>query len=223
MCLEDQLIVERAFDDESLVNLPSKYDLRDYGLVTPIKDQGGSGSCWAFSTLAALESYLLKYENISYDFSENNMKNLMGIYGLNGTDWADGGNYYMALAYLLRWSGPVNETQDPFDDTSTSSKSNLNLTKYVQDVLYIPVRLNYLDINQIKAALMKYGALYTSMHADNSFQYNPDYYYDIISVSNHAVTLIGWDDNYSADNFIVKPPGDGAFIIKNSWGDDHVL
>ena len=221
MCLEDQLIVERAFDDESLVNLPSKYDLRDYGLVTPIKDQGGSGSCWAFSTLGALESYLLKYENISYDFSENNMKNLMGIYGLNGTDWADGGNYYMALAYLLRWSGPVNETQDPFDDTSTSSKSNLNLTKYVQDVLYIPVRLNYLDINQIKAALMKYGALYTSMHADNSFQYNPDYYYDIISVSNHAVTLIGWDDNYSADNFIVKPPGDGAFIIKNSWGDDH--
>ena len=220
MCLENQLIIERAFDDELLIDLPSKYDLRDYGWVTPVKDQGGSGSCWAFSTLAAVESYLLKYENKSYDFSENNMKNLMGYYGLNGTDWPDGGNHYMSLAYLLRWSGPVNESQDPFDDSSHSSYSNLNPTKHVQDVLYIPVRLNYLDINQIKAALMTYGALYTTIHADDSFQFAPDYYLDVITQSNHAITLIGWDDDYSADNFEVKPPGDGAFIIKNSWGTD---
>ena len=86
MCLEDQIIISKAFDDTLLVDLPSSYDLRDYGLVTPVRDQGGSGSCWAFSTIAALESYLLKNENISYDLSENNMKNLMGIYGLNGTD-----------------------------------------------------------------------------------------------------------------------------------------
>ena len=221
MCLEDQLILEKPFSEDQLADLPSKYDLRDYGLVTTIKDQGGSGSCWAFTTLAALESYLLKYENVSYDFSENNMKNLMGYYGLNGTDWSDGGNHFMSLAYLLRWSGPIDEALDPFDDTSHSSKSNLNLSKHVQDILYIPVRLNYLDIDQIKAALMTYGALYTTIHADDSFQYNPDYYLDVISVSNHAVTIIGWDDNYSADNFAVRPPGDGAFLIKNSWGTDY--
>ncbi|WP_458405919.1 lectin like domain-containing protein [Methanobrevibacter sp.] len=221
MCLEDQLILEKPFSEDDLRDLPSKYDLRDYGWVTSVKDQGGSGSCWAFTTIAAMESYLLKYENVSYDFSENNMKNLMGYYGLNGTDWPDGGNYYMALAYLLRWSGPIDEALDPFDDTSHSSKSNLNLSKHVQDVLFVPVRLNYLDIDQIKAALMKYGALYTSINADSSFQYNPDYYLDIISISNHAITIIGWDDNYSADNFAVRPPGDGAFIIKNSWGTDH--
>ena len=221
MCLEDQLILEKPFGDDVLANLPSKYDLRDYGLVTSIKDQRSSGSCWAFSTLAAMESYLLKYENISYDFSENNMKNLMGYYGLNGTDWSDGGNHFMSLAYLLRWSGPIDEALDPFDDASHSSKSNLNLTKHVQDVLYIPVRLNYLDIGQIKAALMTYGALYTTICSDDSFQYNPDYYLDIISISNHAVTIVGWDDDYSADNFAVRPPGDGAFIIKNSWGTNY--
>ena len=217
-CLEDQIIVSKAFDDELLVDLPSAYDLRDYGLVTPVRDQGGSGSCWAFTTIAALESYLLKYENISYDLSENNMKNLMGIYGLNGTDWSDGGNYYMSLAYLLRWSGPVDENDDPFSDWSTSSPTKLNLTKHVQDVLLIPIRLSYKDLNQIKYALMTYGALYTSMQADNSLQYEPDYYHDIIDVSNHAVTLIGWDDNYKKENFAITPPGDGAFIIKNSWG-----
>ena len=222
MCLEDQLILERPFSDDLLLDLPSKYDFRDYGLVNPlVKDQAGAGACWAFSTLEALESYLLKYENASYDFSENNMKNLMGYYGLNGTDWSDGGNHYMSLAYLLRWSGPVNETQDPYNDSDHSSKSNLNLTKHVQDVLYIPVRLNYMDLNQVKYALMTYGALYTTMHADDSFRYTIDYYRDVISVSNHAVTLVGWDDNYSADNFAVRPPGDGAFIIKNSWGKDN--
>ena len=221
LCLEDQLIVAKAFDDELLFDLPSSYDLRDLNLVTPVKDQGGSGSCWAFSTLAAIESYLLKTEGIAYDFSENHMKNLMGYYGLNGTDWADGGNHYMSLAYLLRWSGPVDERLDPFDDSSHSSVANLNISKKVQDVLYIPVRLNYLDTNQIKKALMTYGALYTTINADNTFQYNPDYYLDVISVSNHAITLVGWDDNYSANNFAVKPPGDGAFIIKNSWNTDY--
>ena len=221
ICLEDQIIVSKAFDEDLLVDLPSAYDLRDDGLVTPIRDQGGSGSCWAFSTIAAIESYLLKYENISYDFSENNMKNLMGIYGLNGTDWADGGNYYMSLAYLLRWSGPVNEIDDPFSDWDTSSPTKLNLTKHIQDVLFIPVRLSYRDLDQIKYAILTYGALYTTMQADDSFQYEPDYYHDIIENANHAVTLVGWDDNYSADNFAVRPPGDGAFIIKNSWGTDH--
>ena len=220
-CLEDQIIVSKAFDDELLTDLPSAYDLRDYGLVTPIRNQGGSGSCWAFTTIAALESYLLKYENISYDLSENNMKNLMGLYGLNGTDWKDGGNYYMSLAYLLRWSGPVEESDDPFSDWDTSSPTKLNLTKHVQDVLLIPVRLSYKDLDQIKYAIMTYGALYTSMQADDSFQYEPDYYHDVIDTSNHAVTLIGWDDNYKKENFAITPPGDGAFIIKNSWGTDH--
>ena len=220
-CLEDQIIVGKAFDDDLLVNLPSSYDLRDEGLITPVKDQRGSGSCWAFTTIAAIESYLLKYENISYDLSENNMKNLMGVYGLEGTDWSDGGNYYMALAYLLRWSGPINETDDPFSDISHSSPTKLKPVKHIQDALFVPVRLNYKDLNQIKYAIMSYGALYVSMQADDSFKWEPDYYHDIIDTSNHAVTLIGWDDNYSADNFALRPPGNGAFIIKNSWGTDH--
>jgi C1A family cysteine protease len=220
-CLEDQIIVAKAFDDELLVNLPSSYNLKDEGLITPIRDQGSSGSCWAFTTIAAIESYLLKYENISYDLSENNMKNLMGVYGLDGTDWADGGNHYMSIAYLLRWSGPVSEIDDPFSDTTHSSPTKLNPVKHIQDILFIPVRLNYNDLDQIKYAIMTYGALYTTMQADDSFQWEPDYYHDIIDVSNHAVTLIGWDDNYPAENFAVKPPGNGAFIIKNSWGTDH--
>ena len=36
--------------------------------------------------------------------------------------------------------------------------------------------------------------------------------------ANHAICVVGWDDNYSKDNFNSKPAGDGAFLIKNSWG-----
>lgn len=222
MCLEDQSIVSRPFDGELLIDLPSRYDLREEGLVTPVKDQGSSGSCWAFATLAAVESYLLKYENASYDFSENNLKNLMNYYALNGTDWDDGGNHFMGLAYLLRWSGPVDEALDPFDDYSTRSSYTLNISKHVQDAVLIPLRLGFKDNSQIKYALMTYGALYTSIYSSSYMTYHTNYYTERPAFSNHAITLIGWDDNYSASNFGTnRPPGDGAFIIKNSWGDDY--
>ena len=77
--------------------LPDKYDLRDYDLTTIAKNQGSSGSCWAFATIGALESYLLKYWNESFDLSENNMKNIMKKYGINGSEWdpnKDGGKTF---------------------------------------------------------------------------------------------------------------------------------
>ena len=219
MNMEDQIIVSQAFSDEELMDLPSKYDLRDYGWVTSARNQGSSGACWAFATLSALESYLLKYENVSYDLSENNMKNVMSVYGENGTDWTEGGNYQMALAYLLRWSGPALESQDYYSASSFYPEYIKDISIHVQDVMFIPLRLSYLDNNQIKAAILKYGALYTSIYGENMA--NP-FYNSIPTIPNHAVAIVGWDDNYSASNFRgTKPQGDGAFIIKNSWGNDY--
>ena len=219
MVLEDQIIVSQAFTDEELADLPSKYDLREHKWVTGAKDQGYSGSCWAFAVYGALESYLLKNENITYDFSENNMKNVMGSYGINGTDWTDGGNYQMALAYLLRWSGPVTESQDYYGAYSIIPNYIDEITKHVQGVMYVPLRLSYLDNSQIKAAILRYGALYTSIFGEDLG--NP-HYNSLSNIPNHAVCIVGWDDNYSASNFRgIKPPGDGAFIIKNSWGNDY--
>ena len=55
-------------------DLPSSYDLRDYHMVTPVKSQGSNGNCWAFSSLASLESCILKATGATYDLSEENMK-----------------------------------------------------------------------------------------------------------------------------------------------------
>lgn len=56
--------------------LPSRFDARDWGWVTPLKDQGDANSCWAFSNIGALETALLKSTGITYNLSENNLKNI---------------------------------------------------------------------------------------------------------------------------------------------------
>lgn len=220
MCLEDQLITSSAFDDDVLVNLPSKYDLRDENLITSVKSQGSSGACWAFTSYAALESFLLKYENITYDFSENNMKNVMNSYGVNGTDWSDGGNYQMALAYLLRWDGPISENDDAFGSYSIIPNYDVDAIKHVQGAVFVPLRMGYQDNDQIKYAIMKYGAVYTSIYGTSLTK---NVYHPTALIPNHAVAIVGWDDNYPANRFTGtnKPPGNGAFIIKNSWGTSY--
>lgn len=216
LCLEDQLIISDSTDLNLIGILPSSYDLRAEGLVTSVKDQSPGGDCWAFAIYAALESYLLKNENISYDFSENNMKNSMYSHGIYGTEWDSGGNHILAFAYLLRGSGPVDESLDPFDAYSTSSREDLEISKYITGFKYIPLRLNALDNDQIKYAILQYGAVYTSIYSRIFNGYNG--YSNVSHINNHAVAIVGWDDDYSATNFVNAPPGDGAWIIKNSWG-----
>ena len=94
-------------------DLPAVYDLRKEGKITAAGNQGQSGCCWAFSSLASLESYLLGTEGVSYDFSENNMKNLASENYPDGFDLTpdEGGNAFISAAYLSRWTGPVNESR----------------------------------------------------------------------------------------------------------------
>jgi len=203
--------------------LPEAYDLRTEGWVTPIKSQGQSGSCWAFSSLASLESYILRTEGESRDFSENNMKNLVTKYYSDGFDLIadNGGNSFIAMAYLTRWSGPVNESADPFNETSIYSPADLPVQKHVQKVVVLPVRNNSLDNELIKRALIDYGAVFSTM-CWNQVDYqdkNYSYIYTGSSSANHAITIVGWNDSFDRNRFNQVPAGNGAFIVKNSWGE----
>src|SRR5665647_1090069 len=93
----------------TLVGYPPTYDLRVQNKLTSVKDQLSCGACWAFGAYASLESYLRPGEILN--FSENNMKN---THGFDPAPCA-GGNQFFSTAYLARWSGPVNEVDDPYN------------------------------------------------------------------------------------------------------------
>lgn len=213
--------------------LPSRYDYRDHGWVTPIKEQL-SNDCWAFASIAALESYLLKNYGESYnfsydlDFSEKHLRNVMSSKGKQGTDYKiiEGNNLLAPLAYFIRWSGPINENEDSYS-TNPTSIENLTPVKHVQGIKILPKK-NYYTLNEIKNSVYQYGAVVTNIfwnfsyiNSEKSSFYNPNFNETVNPKISfwHAVTIIGWDDNYSKYNFINQPKGDGAFIVKNSHGN----
>ncbi len=148
---------------QALAALPSSYDLRSLGRVTPVRDQGPCGSCWSFGAMASLESGLLTGE--TRDFSENNLKNN------HGYDWGpcDGGNIFLSTGYLMRWSGPVNETDDPYQANTNPSPTGLTVQKHSQNIIHLPPRSSSTDNNVIKNALVTYGAVTVAYHHDNAY------------------------------------------------------
>ena len=84
-------------------------------------------------------------------------------------------------------------------------------------------------MEDVKQAVMDYGAVGISYYAytysgfaSNQY-YNADtagYYCYDEQTTNHAVTVVGWDDDYPAQNFPTAPEGNGAWIVRNSWGSD---
>ncbi len=211
---------KRIFPGTRLLRLPSSYDLRKEGRLTPVKDQGPAGTCWSFATYGSLESCLLPEQE--YDFSENNMVNLLSKDCPAGYDrslW-DGGNQFMSTAYLTRWDGPVLEEEDPYKPFAEGHCIKYPPLKHLQNVIFIPERKDAMDNQNLKEAMNRYGAVFSAMYYDEEY-YNPgksSYYFPGNSFSNHAICLVGWDDEYKRQNFNKEPPGDGAFIARNSWG-----
>ena len=215
-------VIITNLNNTPITTIPSSYDLRKLNQVTSVKSQSGGGNCWSFATMGALESCILKATGISYDLSENNMKNIMALFSQSA--WCIspnlGGYDEMPITYLINWYGPTDENNDPYIPEIIVSPQINNLIQ-INNVYGIPSRTNYTDNNEYKKAIMKYGAVYTDIYwlgsnVDNT--HNSYYCHEKPEYTNHAVCIVGWDDNYDKNNFITPAPGNGAFIIKNSWG-----
>ncbi len=239
--------------------LPSSYSLVDNSLTTSIKDQGYSGSCWAFSAIKAMESnsILKGINSTSVDLSESHLawftynrskKNSDPLYNdgmyLTPASIADaynsGGNAMLAIFTLARWSGAELESNAPFSADSVaalgrmakSMKSKENLRYHSSLHLQNAECYDNASRDEIKKALMTKGALNMSMYYDESgLESNSDTahsYYQTSFISkesaqrnsNHCVTIVGWDDNYSRHNFKHTPKTNGAWLIANSYGTE---
>lgn len=159
-----------------------------------------------------------------------------------------GGNYIMATAYLSNWEGPLLETQDPYPEYTITGVSESGYqfdpseeeTKIVtdespvyhlQNAIWLPDRADPLDNDHIKSAIYTYGgvdAYYMDASAFRNEETASIYVPELsdeesakYGAGGHCITLVGWDDNYPKENFgPVTPPGDGAFLFKNSWGEE---
>ncbi|MDO5811380.1 MAG: C1 family peptidase, partial [Methanobrevibacter sp.] len=99
-----------------VTTLPSKFDLRDWGWVTPVRNQGAKGTCWTFGSSGAIESAILRFLGIEMDLSENNMEDLSVVYCMYGVKGVTEANSMSATAnYALSWFGVFNEEYDVYD------------------------------------------------------------------------------------------------------------
>lgn len=210
-----------GFSHSGTRGLPVSYDLRtvDGGAyLTPVKNQGLEGACWAFATYAAIESYWKKQGLSTYNLSEQNLATCHGF------DWtpAEGGNYNLSAAYLSRNSGPISESDDPYTlPANPTCVNGLTPVAYVAQFRELPgsESASFSEI-AVKEAIMDYGAIYTNMYYDDDYisGVNYTYFYNGSAGTNHGVAIVGWDDNKVVTGGIVAPTGPGAWIIKNSWG-----
>ncbi|WP_407432913.1 C1 family peptidase [Methanobrevibacter sp.] len=230
----DTIVVEKGLgivltnNTLNYTDLPEKFDLRDWGWVTPIKDQGAMGACWAFGTIAALESALLKAAGIETSLSENNLQNTMLRYSKYGVlDLYEGGREDDAIRYFTGWLGGFPSEYDEYDEYGKVSPlidSGKNI--HIHDVVIIPKFEDMLYADYVKECIIKYGAVAVSFGAytEDLSCYDPSYAtyyaYEDLHKDYHAVSIVGWDNNFPKENFSTTPPGDGAWICKNSWGDD---
>lgn len=222
--------------------LPAKYKTER---LTTVKDQNPYGTCWAFGSTVLAETSLLK-ENASLDISTLNLSELHLAYFTNNTvtdplggtegdsnvlndsslGFLDtGGNYMFSMQAYANWLGAADEEKAPYTQADTVLANGLDSKLAYDDSAHMTgayvVNINE-DRENAKRLLMEYGALginfcveYSSYDEEHNSYYNPE-----VEDSDHAVTVVGWDDTFSKENFPVEAPGDGAWLVRNSWGDD---
>jgi C1A family cysteine protease len=156
---------------------------------------------------------------------------------------AYGGTRYMAVNYLTRDAGIASWRMDPYYKTDMINKTTMadhvlpkrkwKITEgkpaqyYVKGIRYLPEPVppgsDPVYLLQVKYHVMTYGGVSCSIYWDDQFvksvagdEYS---YYDNTSGDNrnHAVTIMGWDDQYPVDKFATSPKGPGAFLVKNCW------
>lgn len=144
--------------------------------------------------------------------------------------WYDNGNNTAYTKFMLMdWVGTVSERDDQNTAYSILKEKKANAflddsyaikkdAAHVQDVDVI----NTSDGDVIKAKVLECGAVGISYHDDPQYyKYGSGYtsfYNDQQLSTNHAVTVVGWDDNFAKVNFKTQPSEDGAWLVRNSWG-----
>ena len=237
---------DTALENYQEDGLEAVYDPRSSHLMTPVRTQQYN-TCWAFSTLAAGEQSLVSKglaDASVLDLSEAHLAYFFyhpvtdplgntkgdGNYNLSLADYLSvGSNTIFSTFALAGWVGAADEKVAPVEDADGSNT-------YAEDLAYQDVAhlqnaywINFKDtdaVRVVKQMIKKYGAAAVNFYWNYRYynSTNNSYYFPLNSsqANNHSVTIVGWDDTWSKENFntAYQPAEDGAWIVKNSYGED---
>lgn len=246
--------IKEDTDDNVIAALPERFDLRDVIDIT-VGNQGGYGLCWDYASSTALETHL-KLRGIDYNPSELQIDFLSSNLMYGGRNLHDGGTFQY-FADMASSIGTISE--DAFSSLSIDpnawyggTSNNLDYFKLTKNdsPLYVTKTVDFPSIYKsegevsgkteeelkeyrdlVKAHIMTNGSLYTAVAGPWGFGV-PRYCENSGTgcYMNHAMAIIGWDDNYPKENFAKvdsngnriegTPKHDGAYIILNSWGKE---
>lgn len=212
----------------------SRYSAVDDKLVTSVKDQKSTNSCWAFTTNSLIETTALVEGLGSYDLSERQLE-----YGITRNAFTDkvkadglnrvldeGGNSFYSSSLYFRHEGPIYESTFPYvsphqkieSSAYPNSKAVLDIDTFSYEYFSTYSACTTNQIEAIKKRIVEYGSAGASMYFANGYLNGKYYYYSGSNAANHAVVIVGWDDNIAVSNFNNSPTTKGAWIVKNSWG-----
>ena len=211
---------------------PGTYNANEERFVTEVKNQRNTSLCWAFSLASNLETSLLTREQKYYDLSEeqlayfwaNRVNDPLGNtpndkITRTQSDYHGTGNGRVASFFLSTWSGMTTEEKVPFQSSAVTWPDSLayDTSAYMEDAIF-----SQYTVERTKQLLIEYNSVSAMIYMLDNY-----YYPDTASYScpqsglvNHAVTIVGWDDTYSKENFPSASGvnNDGAWIVKNSYG-----
>ena len=246
------LMDDVELENEALTasSIPATYNPKASGFtggykLPAVRNQNPYGTCWTFGSLASAEMSLARKYNVSKDLSELQLayftyhggKDPVGgtagdsvSYLSNASEnYLDrGGNYIYSTVSLMNWRGAADESTVPYSKASSTLSNGLSSgyeynkdTAHVQGYYLIDIKTNP---NGAKKAIMTYGAVAASYyHSDSYYNSSTNAYYNYSSAyTNHAISIVGWDDNFSKTNFKKQPSRNGAWLIRNSWGKDNM-
>jgi C1A family cysteine protease len=182
--------------------LPWQFDWRDIpGGLTPIKDQGQCGSCWAFGTTAVLEQAIRIKTGQSVILSEQELVSCSDYGSCSGGDFAHG---YQESPHQST------AAEFPYVARDASCKQTLSHNWSIKNWAYVGDSGRSPTVDEIKAAILQYGVVAVTVYANSDMQRYKSGVFDSCEngQTNHIVALVGWNDE------------DGAWIMRNSWGAD---
>lgn len=204
-----------------------------------VKDQGTENICWACSSNSVLETTINKVKSSNDIYDDQYLD--QQVNELYGKTTADGGNALMAFSYYANIGTPKilngSKTDYKINDyvifpTIFKNKNSDGTIEYTDSNAFFGAKkYEEEDVkkvrSQIKQHIQSYGAVTALTYTASSLYFNDDftaYYCDSnLHTPDHQVTIVGWDDNYSKDNFneAHRPSSNGAYIVMNSHGTQN--